>query len=288
MNSAGDNGSSSSKKQGDTEPFQDSLDMLRVSQQSYESLPLHARPSPHPNTQVLEIAGVKEYDPLVADMLFQLSLQYSVDVMREAYSYSKHAGRGQINLADLQLAEMCRADKSFTRPLPRETYVDLARARNTTVLPPIPQFVESIVPGHTAIEADDTWVPIDPTYTTHLLDKGAGSTVIFQDSSSSKGPLGVDAAVTQVRNDERRRHELRVAREQAHAKEQAEQQASQIQPLAQPQQLHPQGQLPLQTAPVQTQAQEDSKTGGLGALPTKTGGLGALPTKTGGLGALPF
>mmetsp|Transcript_2846 Transcript_2846/g.6975 ORF Transcript_2846/g.6975 Transcript_2846/m.6975 type:complete len:185 (-) Transcript_2846:303-857(-) len=88
-------------------------------------------------TKLLASMGVEQYEPRVVNMLLEFTHRYVVQVLKEANIYSEHAGKTELDVADVKLAIQSRVDTSFTQPPPREFLVDLARNKNVGPLPKI-------------------------------------------------------------------------------------------------------------------------------------------------------
>ncbi len=72
--------------------------------------------------------------------------EYISDILQDAQLYSEHAGRAAIDLADVQLAVQAKLSQSFTQPPPREISLELARKKNATPLPLIPERIGILLP----------------------------------------------------------------------------------------------------------------------------------------------
>jgi hypothetical protein len=53
--------------------------------------------------------------------------------------YSGHAGKKELDVSDVRLAVQTRVDHSFTTPPPRDFLINIARQKNSTPLPLIPE-----------------------------------------------------------------------------------------------------------------------------------------------------
>ena len=72
--------------------------------------------------------------------------EYVSDILQDAQLYSEHAGRPAIELSDVQLAVQAKLNQSFTQPPPRELSLELARKKNATPLPLIPERIGVMLP----------------------------------------------------------------------------------------------------------------------------------------------
>ncbi|CAO3674349.1 unnamed protein product [Umbelopsis vinacea] len=85
---------------------------------------------------LLQSHGVHDFDPKVVHQLLELLTVY---VFQDALVYAEHAGRQDIDVADVQLAVQGRVSHSFTAPPPREFLLELAHEKNKVPLPLIPE-----------------------------------------------------------------------------------------------------------------------------------------------------
>jgi len=88
---------------------------------------------------LLQSHGVHDFDPKVVHQLLEFAHRYTSDVFQDALVYAEHAGRQDIDLADVQLAVQGRVSHSFTAPPPREFLLELAQEKNKVPLPLIPE-----------------------------------------------------------------------------------------------------------------------------------------------------
>ncbi|KAJ2960869.1 hypothetical protein NQZ79_g3876 [Umbelopsis isabellina] len=88
---------------------------------------------------LLQSHGVHDFDPKVVHQLLEFAHRYTSDVFQDALVYAEHAGRQDIDLADVQLAVQGRVSHSFTGPPPREFLLELAQEKNKVPLPLIPE-----------------------------------------------------------------------------------------------------------------------------------------------------
>ncbi|CAK9221272.1 unnamed protein product [Sphagnum troendelagicum] len=86
---------------------------------------------------ILRSMGVEHHEPRVVNQFLDLWYRYVVDVLGDAQTYSEHAGKTAIDCDDVKLAIQSRVNFSFSQPPPRETLVELAKARNSIPLPKI-------------------------------------------------------------------------------------------------------------------------------------------------------
>ncbi|XP_003390025.1 PREDICTED: transcription initiation factor TFIID subunit 9B-like [Amphimedon queenslandica] len=88
---------------------------------------------------ILKEMGVTEYEPNVVHQMMELSYRYIVNVLEDAKLYSEYANKTEIDESDVRLAIQNRLDHSFTAPPPREFLIEVARQKNATPLPLIPE-----------------------------------------------------------------------------------------------------------------------------------------------------
>lgn len=80
---------------------------------------------------------VCDFQPIYNTLLMQISFDfqgYTSDVFQDALVYAEHAGRQDIDLADVQLAVQGRVSHSFTAPPPREVRCTHFREFTTHIL----------------------------------------------------------------------------------------------------------------------------------------------------------
>lgn len=87
---------------------------------------------------ILKEMGVSEYDPMVVHQMLEFTYRYITNVLEDAKVYSEHAKKKEIDVSDVQLAIEAKMNHSFTPPPPRELLLEVARQKNTTPLPLIP------------------------------------------------------------------------------------------------------------------------------------------------------
>jgi hypothetical protein len=68
-----------------------------------------------------------------------IQLRYIVNVLEDAKIYLSHADKTEIDESDIRLAIQNRMDHSFTSPPPRDFLIEIARQKNSTPLPLIPE-----------------------------------------------------------------------------------------------------------------------------------------------------
>eukprot|EP00029_Vermamoeba_vermiformis_P011393 TRINITY_DN6255_c0_g1_i1.p1 TRINITY_DN6255_c0_g1~~TRINITY_DN6255_c0_g1_i1.p1 ORF type:complete len:171 (+),score=60.67 TRINITY_DN6255_c0_g1_i1:681-1193(+) len=95
---------------------------------------------------LLKSMGVEDYEPRVVNQLLEFMNKYISDILQDAQLYSEHAGRANIELSDVQLAVQAKLSQSFTQPPPREVSLELARKKNATPLPLIPERIGILLP----------------------------------------------------------------------------------------------------------------------------------------------
>ncbi|XP_064394746.1 transcription initiation factor TFIID subunit 9-like [Halichondria panicea] len=88
---------------------------------------------------ILKEMGVQEYDPNVVHQMLEFSYRYVTNVLEDARMYSEHAQKKEIDVSDVKLAVQTRVDHSFATPPPRDFLIEVARKKNSTPLPLIPE-----------------------------------------------------------------------------------------------------------------------------------------------------
>ncbi|KAJ7545439.1 hypothetical protein O6H91_09G119900 [Diphasiastrum complanatum] len=84
---------------------------------------------------ILMSMGVQHHEPRVVNQLLDFWYRYVVEILSDAQVYSEHAGKSAIDCDDVKLAVQTKVNSSFSQPPPRETLLELARARNSIPLP---------------------------------------------------------------------------------------------------------------------------------------------------------
>ncbi|KAJ3334083.1 Transcription initiation factor TFIID subunit 9 [Blyttiomyces sp. JEL0837] len=87
---------------------------------------------------LIQAMGVEDYDPRVLPQLLEFMHRYVLDVLSDAQLFSEHAGRNEIDVDDVRLAVEGKISHSFTGVPSHEVLMELAEARNSIPLPPIP------------------------------------------------------------------------------------------------------------------------------------------------------
>ncbi|XP_069104103.1 transcription initiation factor TFIID subunit 9B-like isoform X1 [Argopecten irradians] len=84
---------------------------------------------------ILKDMGVLEYEPRLINTMLEFVYRYVTDILDDAKVYSSYAGKKNIDLEDTKMAIQCRMDHSFTSPPPRDLLMEIAKHKNSQVLP---------------------------------------------------------------------------------------------------------------------------------------------------------
>ncbi|CAI8044492.1 Transcription initiation factor TFIID subunit 9B [Geodia barretti] len=88
---------------------------------------------------ILKEMGVEDFEPSVIHQMLEFTYRYITGVLEDAQIYSGHAGKKELDVSDVRLAVQTRVDHSFTTPPPRDFLINIARQKNSTPLPLIPE-----------------------------------------------------------------------------------------------------------------------------------------------------
>uniref|UniRef100_A0A2K5EGK2 Transcription initiation factor TFIID subunit 9 n=1 Tax=Aotus nancymaae TaxID=37293 RepID=A0A2K5EGK2_AOTNA len=118
--------------------------------------------------QILKDMGITEYEPRVINQMLEFAFRYVTTILDDAKIYSSHAKKATVDADDVRLAIQCRADQSFTSPLPRDFLLDIARQRNQMPLPLIKPYSGPRLPP-------DRYCLTAPNYRLKSLQKKAST-----------------------------------------------------------------------------------------------------------------
>uniref|UniRef100_A0A6B2LQ22 Bromodomain associated domain-containing protein n=1 Tax=Arcella intermedia TaxID=1963864 RepID=A0A6B2LQ22_9EUKA len=93
---------------------------------------------------LLNSMGVKCWEPRVVPQLLEFLHCYVSEVLLDGQDYAFHAGRSNIELADVRLAIESKLDKG-TRPPGRQELIRIARRKNQSAIPPLPFKVAGVL-----------------------------------------------------------------------------------------------------------------------------------------------
>lgn len=65
---------------------------------------------------LLKSMGIEEWEPRVINQLLEFMYSYTSDILKDSVDYAAHAGRKQIDIADVRLAVDSKTSKCQTPP----------------------------------------------------------------------------------------------------------------------------------------------------------------------------
>lgn len=87
---------------------------------------------------ILKEMGIADYEPRVISQMLEFAYRYTTEILEDARSISEHAGKKQIDEADVQFAIDNSGFWKSERPS-RQLLVEFAERKNAVPLPPIRQ-----------------------------------------------------------------------------------------------------------------------------------------------------
>ncbi|KAJ3085675.1 Transcription initiation factor TFIID subunit 9B [Quaeritorhiza haematococci] len=101
--------------------------------------PLHMPRDAKLLSLLLQSMDIDDYEPKVIPQLLEFTHRYVVDVLTDAQLFAEHAGRSELDLADVRLAVEGRISHSFTNPPAKDFLFELAEKKNSQPLPIVPE-----------------------------------------------------------------------------------------------------------------------------------------------------
>ncbi|TPX34030.1 hypothetical protein SmJEL517_g03176 [Synchytrium microbalum] len=184
---------------------------------------------------LLQSMGIEEYEPRVLHQLLEFMHRYVLDVLNDSMVVADHAGRQEINNADLELAVLSRLEHSFALPPSHDALLELAASKNSIPLPSIAEkFGFRVPPEARTLTSPNFVVTPIPTNQT-------------PEGTHSSG-------IPQKRKQEMQQHQ------QGMQMHQQQQQMPQMNPMNQQQQMMPPQQQPMGYVPQQPMYMPASET----------------------------